>query len=1480
MSDNKQDKLKQLRNFERLLEKQTGKAVRPYRSDGYTNLLNNYATNKDTTEHYHYRPEPPVPDDYLTMYYEGNGLFAKIIDTPAEEAVKHGFTLEVKDQSIEDFYTNALDELDWEETVMTAIKWARLFGGSIIVMLINDGRGLEEPVDWKNIKSIDDLRVYDRSVIQEDTSSMFNYRSDDPFRTRSSRLGMPEYYDVYSQYGNFRVHDSRCLVFQNGILPENTTNSIYQLWGVPEYIRINKAIRDAEIAHGSAPKLLDRSVQAVYKMKDLSAELATEQGEERVLRRLQTIDMARGLLNSITIDAEGEDYDFRTFQFSGVSDVIDSACNYLSALTSIPQTILFGRSPAGMNSTGDADLENWYNYLERIQSRMIKKNLRYLLSVVFQAGVACGEVDEVPDLNIKFNPLWNMSDSDQAAIDQQKAQTQQIKAQTAQLYMDAQVIDPSEVRKKLADSDEFDIENMLDEYDEDELFANMPQGGDEEEQMPMGGEIPGMVPEQETIESQENPLEENVVETKGNIPEEGSFDKYAEGVDIEEHNTDPGTEGSAPTAAPAATKLPQDMSEEEKEKAAEKKEGRMDGKSFRTPITYQEVGRTVNHDGYNNTEHSKGVETPPNSPKASELEEISANNNLSTNRPKHGSVGVLVIKDGCILSGTRLTGFNPGLVCGPGGHVEDGETHEQAAIRETQEEFGITPKDIIQIGFGPWEPDTGLKPAVFLATEYEGDLKNTDGEMGDLRFRSLAELQEMDKALFQPFADAIELLLRTIGHDHFDGGPGSGNHGHKGVPGQRGGSAGKGSTPSASDFKGGSGDFEVTGDVSDMHLTSTAKSKVESATKKIHTASDLKSYLEDKGVEMVVDYKPLQDHMDREIASVKEQADYIVAAIEQYEELGGLSALKAVHVYNPDLDAQAQYSYRATGEDDVEDEGHLYISDRASGFQIMHEFAHAYADSTKPEGMDVVEWSAKLNKDAGLSDSQGAYFGASSSEREAERFADAVGSALCYGEGSAQRLTFLSNVASIVNGTKSDSRSDGIMSLKDLAAAFAITTPANGKTLANHAKSDMIKGKGTLPYGEMFKELGPEDLDFLASEFGVTVDAILSAPDDMLRELCELICEECENQDGGPGSGNWGHEGRPGELGGSAKGGGSENRQGSSESGYTSSAKKAEYKARLKSEKESLLSQDEEEQATTLWDSGYLTEDEAVDAMDNGTLPEKIEEYYSLLEENGDTTSEKPTTEENDSMGPHNDIQSGKYKDYSEARIGYIKETTGLPEDECLEIRNAMRAWTSSSHDPGAKTEQLDKFIENDSTYDGTIYRGLHFGTDEDYEKFMENVQRGSTISANESGMNASWSSLEDDAVNFSHRSNQYANSVVIKCVKNRTSSPIAYLNSVGEEEVISHSKAQWTVLNVQVTEKGGGGKNADITVIECGEYASGPKGDGIMNNDDGTEKKTKEEPEPKPMLDRWVESSGDFKAYPPKKEYRKNSSESKYKKN
>lgn len=628
------------------LEAQAKRAVRPYRADGYVNLLNKYGTSQDNSEAYTYEREPLVPDFQLTQLYEGNGLFAKVIDTPAEEALKHGFDLGLNDPDIETFVEDALDDLDWEQKAATAIKWARLYGGSIIVMLIDDGGGLEQPLNWQNIRSIDELRVYERAVLQPDYSSLYTYDNGAARGNRTSRFGKPEFYDVLSVYGSFRVHESRCLVFPNGVLPERVTNPVYQLWGIPEYIRIKKALQDATVAHSDALKLLQRSVQAIYSMKNLASLLATDDGENQVLKRLQLIDMARGLLNSIAIDSEGENYDFKTFQFNGVSDVIDATCNMLSALTNIPQTILFGRSPAGMNATGKSDLENWYNSVERIQKLMLRRNLRDLLDVVFRAGVASGEISEEPKYRLTFKPLWSLDDTEQATVDKTKADTAYVKAQTAQLYVDMQALDPSEVRAGLAASEDFDVEDLISE-DDDENFIDAVLNGLEEN--------PEIEAAQKNMEQQEAP---------------GGSEQVAEAQSTEQQPQQ------------------QDSGDE--------------------PV--------------------KGV-------------------------------GVLVVKDGKILAGSRANGEG---ICGPGGHIEDGETPEQAAVRETQEEFGITPTELIPIGrVEGMDAKRFGSPHCFLCTEYEGEPKTDDKEMFKASFAPVDQLIQSD-ALYEPFAKSIEQLLSVL----------------------------------------------------------------------------------------------------------------------------------------------------------------------------------------------------------------------------------------------------------------------------------------------------------------------------------------------------------------------------------------------------------------------------------------------------------------------------------------------------------------------------------------------------------------------------------------------------------------------------------------------------------------------------------------------------------------------------------------------
>lgn len=634
-----------------ILRRKNG-AVRPHREDGYVNLLNKYGTKQDNSEAYKFEREPVIPDMQLTGLYEGNGLFSKIIDTPAEEALKHGFDLNLKSDELNAFVEDALDDLEWEEKAATAIKWARLYGGALIVMLIDDGRGLEEPVDWEHIRSIDELRVYERSIVQPDYASL--YQQDYGGKgvgNRVSKFGQPEYYYVSSIYGSFKVHESRCLVFRNGVLPEQTSNATYLFWGMPEYVRIRRALRETVTAHTDSVKLLERSVQAIYSMKGLASLLTTDDGENQVLKRLQLVDTSRGLLNSIAIDSEGEQYDFKTFQFSGVKDVIDATCNMLSALTNIPQTILFGRSPAGMNATGDSDFESYYNFVEKIQRLMLKRNLRTLLDVVFRAGIASGDVAEEPDYKLEFKPLWSLSDTEQAAVDQTKAQTALVKAQTAQAYVDMQALDPTEVRRRLASDEEFDVEDIISEDDEDDLLQSL-----------LGTEPSTM----SDVEAAQKNIEQGQA---------------------------PGGEEQSATVAPTAT--------------------------------------------------------PPTT-------------NADATDTDYG-VGVLVVQDGRFLCGTRLKG---GSVGGPGGHIEAGESPEDAAIRETQEEFGITPKDLMPVAFL-----SDLKPPycpshVFLCTDFDGSIRCADGEMtspGFITAEKVAELSTQNpERLFPPFAQSITALLDAL----------------------------------------------------------------------------------------------------------------------------------------------------------------------------------------------------------------------------------------------------------------------------------------------------------------------------------------------------------------------------------------------------------------------------------------------------------------------------------------------------------------------------------------------------------------------------------------------------------------------------------------------------------------------------------------------------------------------------------------------
>ena len=96
-------------------------------------------------------------------------------------------------------------------------------------------------------------------------------------------------------------------------------------------------------------------------------------------------------------------------------------------------------------------------------------------------------------------------------------------------------------------------------------------------------------------------------------------------------------------------------------------------------------------------------------------------------RPKEEGTLCFVIQDGQILLIEKKRGLGAGKVNGPGGRLEKGETAEQAAIRETQEEVGITPTGVQWAGELRFQFRDGysLHCTVYRASGWEGDLMET-----------------------------------------------------------------------------------------------------------------------------------------------------------------------------------------------------------------------------------------------------------------------------------------------------------------------------------------------------------------------------------------------------------------------------------------------------------------------------------------------------------------------------------------------------------------------------------------------------------------------------------------------------------------------------------------------------------------------------------------------------------------------------------
>lgn len=96
--------------------------------------------------------------------------------------------------------------------------------------------------------------------------------------------------------------------------------------------------------------------------------------------------------------------------------------------------------------------------------------------------------------------------------------------------------------------------------------------------------------------------------------------------------------------------------------------------------------------------------------------------------PKQRATLLFVIKEGKVLLIHKKRGLGAGKVNAPGGRLDPGETPEQCAIREVQEELCVTPTGVQFVGELRFQFVDGLSihGYVFRADDHEGEPQETD----------------------------------------------------------------------------------------------------------------------------------------------------------------------------------------------------------------------------------------------------------------------------------------------------------------------------------------------------------------------------------------------------------------------------------------------------------------------------------------------------------------------------------------------------------------------------------------------------------------------------------------------------------------------------------------------------------------------------------------------------------------------------------
>lgn len=363
--------------------------------------------------------------------YEHHWLCQRVVDVIVDEATREWIAYDVGGRDgdpklIDEFikYQDTLvDEIDdyvgIRDIFTNAMKIARLLGGAVIYVDVDDNKSPHQPVNKKSIRKINFLQVFTRYQVAP--VHRFDLLESSRNKPNFLDLSKPTHYELMGSVSDASVkdkliHTSRILRFDSGIGISYNARQRNQGWGRSVLQSFFGALKHYEPAIEGLSKVLSECSVVKHSVGGLWDKITSGE-RESIVKRMEELDLMNSNYRRLVIDKDNEDVQILSASIQQFADAIGPLEVFLTGAAGLPRTLLFGQSPSGqLGESGGSEQRDIGRKIKAYQSTHIRKPLSKLFDLLWLAKDSPTKGKMPDSFSWKFNDPYPMTEKEELEL--------------------------------------------------------------------------------------------------------------------------------------------------------------------------------------------------------------------------------------------------------------------------------------------------------------------------------------------------------------------------------------------------------------------------------------------------------------------------------------------------------------------------------------------------------------------------------------------------------------------------------------------------------------------------------------------------------------------------------------------------------------------------------------------------------------------------------------------------------------------------------------------------------------------------------------------------------------------------------------------------------------------------------------------------------------------------------------------------------